>query len=487
MVNDSADASSLARIRDWYEQSRKHLENTDLYGDAANAQREINAAWTKYLDSSQLYRREFLTQTGTDQFNPVFSHDPAKLEGFLKAQGRARNDLASETFGRHAATQQELITAIAKHTELTPQATAALEQGRATSKAMGSWFDETKQRIGAINNYDDLVNSAKSTSGLGVAGLAFGVGAALGGPALGGIASAAAGVLTRPDQMVRTIAALERINVASGEKIRSAVKRFMTGAAPAAARAGREARAGVRAAAARVRPAARAAGRAGRLGAVIAVSEYGRRSEQVREAATDRRALLARVAGVSSQFADMAPEVGSHVTQGAIKAVDFLAGKLPPGRVDTLQPHLKKPRVTDQEQARWLRYAAAVDDPWSVVDAFARGHVNREGAETLRVLYPRMFATMRTAVLEQLTSMREPLPYEQRIQLGIVLQAPTDSSLQPEMIATLQASYAQPGAPAGQEAAQAPGPPSEISAPDIAGAAPLTSEMDAFEARATAA
>jgi hypothetical protein len=307
----------------------------------------------------------------------------------------------------------------------------------------------------------------------------------LGGPALGGLTSAAAGILTRPDQMIRTLAALERINVASGEKIRSAVKRFMTGAAPAAARAGREARAGVRAAAARVRPAARAAGRAARLGTVYAVSEYGRRSEQVREAATDRRALLDRVAGVSSQFADVAPEVGSHVTQGAIKAVDFLASKLPPGRVDTLQPHLAKPRVTDQEQARWLRYAAAVDDPWSVVEDFGNGIVNREGAETLRVLYPRMFATMRTAVLEQLTAMREPLPYGQRIQLGIVLQAPTDPSLRPEMIATLQASYAQPGVAAGE--APAPQPQAEITAPDIAGTASLASEMDAFEARASAA
>ncbi len=517
-VASSQDSSAVARIRDWYEQTRTHLESTDLYGDAASAQREINSAWARYLGNAENYRGTFMQRVGQDAFNPVYTHDPGKLESFLRSTGRTRNDLAEEALRNHVVGQRQLVEAIGKHYDISPKAREALEAGRTTTKMLETWLDATRADVGAINRFRAMADAGKEASGLGAGAVGGTLGAlagmAVGMPGVGAAAGAALGqLLVRPDATVRTLAALERMNRAMGDRIGRAARGLLgtgrraaddaatvgagaidkaTGAARGAvsrgaSAIGRGARQVGRAAAAAGRAAGRAAtdaGRAGRRAAVAyELSSFEERAKQVREAQGNVQAFTDRVAAASQPLAHAAPQTTAMMATGARRAVDFLAQRLPQGRLDPIQPLARRPRVSEQARAQWLRYARAVDDPVSVIDDVGNGEVNREGVEVLRELYPAIYQRLQAAVAEELGAMTEPLPYAQRLQLGILLQIPADRSLEPGMVQTLQMTWATPPAP---QAPPTPAPQSTGRAPDIASAAPMASDMDSFERRRAA-
>jgi hypothetical protein len=214
------------------------------------------------------------------------------------------------------------------------------------------------------------------------------------------------------------------------------------------------------------------------------LGSYEERVKQVRGAQADAAGLVDRVSAASQPIAHAAPQTTAMMAIGARRAVDFLASRIPQGRLDPIQPLVRQGRVPEQARARWLRYARAVDDPISVVDDIGDGMINREGVEVLRELYPAIYQRVQQAVTEQLAAMDEPVPYAQRLQLGILLGIPADRSLEPGMVQTLQLTWSTPAA---QQAQQGPGAAQPTGrAPDIASAAPMASDMDSFERRRAA-
>jgi hypothetical protein len=99
------------------------------------------------------------------------------------------------------------------------------------------------------------------------------------------------------------------------------------------------------------------------------------------------------------------------------------------------------------------KYVHAVNDPASVLEDLANGHVYMEGAETLRVVYPQLFAEAQKLLLEAAPKMQTTLPYARRVAISIMYQVPVDGSMTPKHMAFLQpppaAAGPAPGAPAG--------------------------------------
>jgi len=106
----------------------------------------------------------------------------------------------------------------------------------------------------------------------------------------------------------------------------------------------------------------------------------------------------------------------------------------------------------------FAKYVHAVNDPASVLEDLAKGHVYMEGAETLRVVYPSLFAEAQRLLLEAAPKMQTTMPYAKRVAISIMYQVPVDGSMTPKHMQFLQpppptAAGPGPGAPPPQ-----PGP-----------------------------
>jgi hypothetical protein len=89
--------------------------------------------------------------------------------------------------------------------------------------------------------------------------------------------------------------------------------------------------------------------------------------------------------------------------------------------------------------------------PLSVLDDLERGTVRREQVETLRALYPALYSSIQSRILDTLHSTRAQISFPQRVLLYQLFGSATDPSLRPQAIAGIQASFApmQPAPQAG--------------------------------------
>lgn len=194
--------------------------------------------------------------------------------------------------------------------------------------------------------------------------------------------------------------------------------------------------------------------------------------DKVQKAVTDAQANPGRTADrLGQRLASVSQGAPAAVTSSAIatwmRGASFLASKLPPSRLDqfSLQPHLQRPRASDAEISQFMRFAHAVDNPLIVLREAKSGTLTRDHVEAVKTVYPRLYEEMRGEVMRSLVESKSPLPYSRRIQLGILLDLPTDKTLSPEFLTAIQATYTS------AEQAGAESPPPTLSRPiEVAGA-----------------
>lgn len=126
-----------------------------------------------------------------------------------------------------------------------------------------------------------------------------------------------------------------------------------------------------------------------------------------------------------------------------LEAYSFLMAKAPrdPLAEYELNPTQTPYEPSDGEIATWERYVRAAKDPLSVVEDLHDGEVTPEAAETVRTLYPKLYAEMQMQIMEKVSMSKKPLPYEERVQLGVMFDVPTDPSLAPEFLSALQGRF----------------------------------------------
>jgi len=173
-----------------------------------------------------------------------------------------------------------------------------------------------------------------------------------------------------------------------------------------------------------------------------------------------------------------APRTQQALQTRASQAVAFLQRVRPQGR--TLQGELlagKRERLpSGPEMERFMRYARAVDDPETVLADLEAGRLSREGVEVLRQVYPALYQRLVTRTMEALQDLDTQPPYQERLQLGMLLGVPTDPSLTPAFLATIQQTHAIASAQQPQQHRAA-----VTRTPDIAGS--FASDTDRLVAR----
>lgn len=478
MLNSEADADALARIRSWYDGDtesgvlgvRQLLEDEGVFGRAGTMQRETNAAWHEYLSTARKYNELFTERIGQEGFNPIFTHSPAKLDSYLRNLGSARNELGEEVLRRHVAARERLAGVIGQNFDLSPEARAALGRATETNGRLRTFLERTSEDVAGINQYRVLERNARESSQIMGASLGATAGGVLLGPAGAGLGGAIGSAVSRPDQIVRVLATLERLGQATDNRLTRAVRGWLAKERPLA-----------------IRPVTRGPSRrvARRATPALSIEAMRERVRELRSFATEKSKQAKRLDDSTAAISAAAPTIAGLVQGRARAAAEFLASKIPEGlgTSSALRADRSLSSVPDSEARRWLEYARAVENPMAVLDDLERGQVTPEGIETLRVVTPTLFAELQRRVQQELSTREEPLPYETELQLGLLFDLTTVPSLEPQSIATLQGLYAASPTPEQAEQAQT-APPQTSRRTDISRAFMTETERVANRSRA---
>ena len=135
------------------------------------------------------------------------------------------------------------------------------------------------------------------------------------------------------------------------------------------------------------------------------------------------------------------PQLGQGLMQQALKMQGILAAKLPKARSRksySLQPEAEPVHMTPVEQLRFARFARGVEDPQSVIDDLADGHLDREALQGMQAAHPHDFADVRNRVAEEVAANGNRLPPSRRRLLGMAFDLESDSALVPETMIAAQ-------------------------------------------------
>jgi hypothetical protein len=190
--------------------------------------------------------------------------------------------------------------------------------------------------------------------------------------------------------------------------------------------------------------------------------DYASISNHLTASAGDPVRTTDRLSRALGDLPQHAPKAAQSVIDTTLKGSSFLLSKLPPSRKDpySLQPQLEKgSRASDSEISKFMHYAEGVDDPMIVLREAKAGTLTRDHVEAVKSVYPNLYDEMRQQVMRALVDTKAELPYERRIQLGILLDIPTDKTLAPDFLRAIQATYSS------AEKAGAETPPPTLSRP----------------------
>lgn len=413
----------------------------EAWGKAGEAQKAVNAATHDWIGTGQRFRQKFTAQYGDTAGAPDFVGNSEAVSSFMGRLTKASNDLDAQALRDAIQARRSFLNATESSYDHGPAAKSAISKERAALDAMERTFDKASKEAALINQVKRLQSEEQAQR-------------------IGGFLGLAADTVTKPVTTLHRIAQLEAHTQSVLGKL-SGGTRSLIGGPPAPAQAGLAAPKG----------SGKgffstlldgASGAAGRAGAVEEPkrAQYQRRAEALTRLQANPQMVADRVGDAIGPYAQVAPKVSAGATATVMAGLAFLASKLPPSRQDpySLQPQTQtKSRASDAEVARFMRYAQAVDDPLIVLKEAKKGTLTRDHVEAVKEVYPRLYEEMRGEVLRTVVDSRSPLPYSARIQLGILLDIPTDKTLSPDFLTAIQATFSS------DEKAGAESPPPTLS------------------------
>lgn len=166
---------------------------------------------------------------------------------------------------------------------------------------------------------------------------------------------------------------------------------------------------------------------------------YNNLQQNLSHYASDPKKLANKLQTSTAAIAHSAPDTAAALTMTGTKALNFLNSKLPRKLNDPTV--LQRPYLpSGTEMAKFERYLTAVEKPVEVLKNFADGKMSREESEALQQVYPDLFSRLQDQAMSYVGA-NPHLPYNKKLQLGVLLGIPTDPSLQPQNILGLQGNF----------------------------------------------
>jgi hypothetical protein len=135
-----------------------------------------------------------------------------------------------------------------------------------------------------------------------------------------------------------------------------------------------------------------------------------------------------------------APQTSAQLDNLAMTAMTYLSSKAPKRNenVNLLTPFRPVSLPSTQELAKFARILHAVEKPMDVLKNLERGTASREEMEVLKDVYPSTFTELQETFMAELPKLQKTIPYNRRVQMGLLLGMPADASMLPQNILGLQ-------------------------------------------------
>lgn len=393
-----------------YTEMQQFLEDPRMWGGASKLNVEINPGWHRKLSADEIddaFLSDAPRSSVADPFRQARQGDTSKTTALFDALGNASGDTRVQNLKEWVDAQADFVARAEQAYQLGEGSrklvadvkraheaiTKKIEQGLRTHADKRAFAE-----LGGVLNELPVTKSA--TAGV---------------KALGSVAA---------EQMSKRVARLEGLR-AAGDGIRASL-----------VDAGRNLARGSFKAVKTALPVATVT-----LGATKE-ARFEKAYQTATEYERDPQAATRRVFNAQGETGRYAPQLAAAQAAKIATAGEFLLSKLPRHGAPSLykEDREKPPEVTAAERDEFLRYWRAVNDPLSVVEDVADGNLSVEGVETLRAVYPELYGQLQNHVLDELAVSETKPPYKVRLLLGQLLELPTDTGLEPEMLLALQES-----------------------------------------------
>ena len=436
-VGDPIDQALAKKSVEFFDEAAKgvraHLEDSSLWGKAAENQAAVNAAWTKQIEASNRFHRALTTDVGRDPRNPylqVRGVDPAKAESFVRNLVNPNADLTHQATREFVESSRELSKAIETAYDLPAAARQEVERIRASSDAFHAQIQRAEKSLVLANQFEAITKA--EGEGLGALGGIVG-GSALGGP-IGGVLGAVAGAVSRPGKAIRQLAALERVAGQVQSRVEGGIKGFLSSKRPAVAE---------------LPSASVLRGRAGQTQKQALADSVA----EVQKLAQHPELLQARLAQSMGDVSSAAPAIAAALTTSAVLGVAHLAEHAPAALKPDPEIPWHKPRpedVSDFEMDEWARRAAVVNDWTVVLHGLKHGTLTAEEVDTFRTVHPQSYAEVTARLTSAAVAKQSgtvPLTWSQSTMLSTLFDVQTDPAATRSTIAAVQAMHMNPPAP----------------------------------------
>ncbi len=152
--------------------------------------------------------------------------------------------------------------------------------------------------------------------------------------------------------------------------------------------------------------------------------------------------LAMKIAAGTMNAGYAAPNASKFAQLVLGKAVSFLYEKMPKDGQAGMHPlDDREFQPSSMDMSKFKRYVQTVENPYSVLEDLQAGTLTKEHVETLQIVYPAIYQQMRNEAMKYVAQ-KPKLDYSRKVQLGTLLNIPTDPSMQPKAIAALQMNFA---------------------------------------------
>lgn len=427
----------------------RHVLEDGAWGKAAEAQKAVNAATERHISLGRRFQNGFTTEVDSLDGRPIYGANTDKVGAFMGRLTKAANDLDAQGVRDMIQSRRAFLDATERNYDHGTQALKAIQAERKALDSMEQTFERATKEASLINQVKRLQGEEKAS-------------------AIGGWLGLAVDTVSKPITTMRRLAQVEEHTNKVLTKI-GVRSRELANAAPAGAAKANAPAAGAAKGGGFFSMLLKDAGKGADLGANATGAKVMRNEHEKRvEALTKMQAspglVTQKVGAALGPLGEAAPKTAGAATSIAINGLNFLASKLPMSRQDpySLTPQFQTgTKASDSEIAQHMRYIEALDNPAGLLDKAFDGKLTPEHVEAVREVYPKLYEQMRTQVMQGLVDAKSELPYGRRIQLGILLDLPTDQTLAPDFVSAIQATYT-----ASEKAGQEP-PPPNLTALDV--------------------
>lgn len=168
---------------------------------------------------------------------------------------------------------------------------------------------------------------------------------------------------------------------------------------------------------------------------------YEEAMTKVKDVQNQSDSLMARAA----QHITHLPQTGQALGYATMRAASYLVSQVPAAGGQPTLGHALPTRVSDVAMSEFLQKAAVAQNPVSVLHSFASGRITQTQAMALQQVSPEIFKELQAKALTVVQTKQakgDPLPYDARQRMSILLGIITDPSQDPKMMAALQGNLA---------------------------------------------